>query len=378
MIGMPLLTFTFIETMTQAILIVIRGMHVKRKINSNVQVVHVFFAMLFVIFMRIAPMHQMKQDNFARLLVAPSYTICDQTINCYQTTRPFQCASGVCISGNHRCDNTPDCLDGTDEDSCGYYCESNDIGSISIEKLQTQFDLDDDKSQRAMDIANAFVNLGVNIQDSVLLVLLLFVNVIPSVFILIGLCLYDRIKGFQRVNISYIMFVIVVLQYMLVLSMHIFYQPLVQCYTWMQPTHSWFDILCGFIGATLLGIWCHHTYRGRCSRYYKVGVWLLVFAVPIIKQPAIYTVVCLDVCLDYNYERIQEEITAMNKFSGNMIFGAFSGLQLILPICWTIMANKQMIPHLWSVKIPKCEDVSAFIPNTQAMCVYGLYFGLQT
>eukprot|EP01083_Nonionella_stella_P268886 909269_1 len=25
------------------------------------------------------------------------------------------------------------------------------------------------------------------------------------------------------------------------------------------------------------------------------------------------------------------------------------------------MANKQMIPHLWSVKIPKCEDVSAFI-----------------
>eukprot|EP01083_Nonionella_stella_P268887 909271_1 len=306
-----------------------------------------------------------------------SYMTCDlKWTNCVGSN-VFQCDSGVCINGARRCDNRTDCWEGADEKSCSYYCESNDIGSISIEKLQTQFGLDDEKSQTVMNIANTFVRLGVNVQDSVLLVLLLFVNIIPSVFILIGLCLYDQMQGFEHITVSYIMFVIVVLQHLLIMSMHVFYQPSVQCYAGILPTYSWFDVLCGCICATLIGLWFHHTYRGTCSKYYKVVVWLLVVALPIVKQNVNYYVNCEDHASKYDcgsYEHIQQAIIAMNKFTAFFSVCVFAGLQLVLPICWTVMVNKQMIKSIWGTKIPKCEHVCASISKcTGNVCLWVVF-----
>ena len=40
-------------------------------------------------------------------------------------TKEFQCQNGDCILNQYRCDNIPDCLDGSDEAKCGDVCTSN-------------------------------------------------------------------------------------------------------------------------------------------------------------------------------------------------------------------------------------------------------------
>ena len=37
------------------------------------------------------------------------------------TQYQFRCRDGTCLDSRRRCDTRPDCLDGSDEESCGQY-----------------------------------------------------------------------------------------------------------------------------------------------------------------------------------------------------------------------------------------------------------------
>eukprot|EP01083_Nonionella_stella_P288479 981649_1 len=166
------------------------------------------------------------------------------------------------------------------------------------------------------------------------------------------------------------------------MSMHVFYQPLVRCYNWFQPTLSWFDVLCGFVCATLIAIWLHHTCKGKCSRYWKVVIWLLVFASPIIKEKVTCWIASgsfgggsVGGCNTNDYDVIQSNIGGWNKINAYISFYVFAGLQVILPICWTMMVNKQMIKSIWCTKLPKCDHVCTSISKcTGNVCLWIVLF----
>eukprot|EP01083_Nonionella_stella_P172358 591303_1 len=91
----------------------------------------------------------------------------------------FQCDYGACIGTSRVCDAQIDCLDGSDERGTGcYYC------ALSVYGFKEDVS---DEERAGESFVNWIKGAGVDFLDALVLILLMYVNVITSIFILIGL-----------------------------------------------------------------------------------------------------------------------------------------------------------------------------------------------
>eukprot|EP01083_Nonionella_stella_P156791 508145_1 len=185
----------------------------------------------------------------------------------------FQCDYGACIGTSRVCDAQIDCLDGSDERGTGcYYC------ALSVYGFKEDVS---DEERAGESFVNWIKGAGVDFLDSLVLILLMYVNVITSIFILIGLRLFQTNIGFDKTNINYVTLLIIALQMLLITSSNLSVTPIAACNLIIGDfvslsTISWLDFTEYILCAILWFIWCTYSCKYSCCRYFVVFFIIIV------------------------------------------------------------------------------------------------------
>eukprot|EP01084_Bolivina_argentea_P132454 233744_1 len=206
----------------------------------------------------------------------------------------------------------------------------NDSTVSSFLGLESMFaDID---AQQLSDVATKMSDIGLPLDNAVLLISLMFVNAIAVIFILIGLYLYEnRIKF--KTNISYTIFIIVGMATILIASTNL-ETPIIYC-----NYISLLDIIqCSFC-AFYWYFWCTFSCKGKCKKYFKY-----VMLICIILMMPIFGVI-IPLFADINVALIY----------GSLICCHF--LQPSIFIVLTMMVNKELIVSKYHCKNKLCRNI---------------------
>eukprot|EP01084_Bolivina_argentea_P132456 233748_1 len=182
--------------------------------------------------------------------------------------------------------------------------------------------------QRLSDVATTMSDIGLPLDNAVLLISLMFVNAIAVIFILIGLYLYEnRIKF--KTNISYTIFIIVGMATILIASTNL-YGPIICC-NYISPL----DIIQFSFYAFYWYFWCTFSCKGKCKKYFKyvMLICIILIIIPLFE--------------------------GMHQYSG-FIFGLMiccNFLLLFIFIVLTMMVNKELIVSKYHCKSKLCGNI---------------------
>eukprot|EP01083_Nonionella_stella_P301135 1031525_1 len=273
----------------------------------------------------------------------------------------FQCDYGACIGTSRVCDAQIDCLDGSDERGTGcYYC------ALSVYGFKEDVS---DEERAGESFVNWIKGAGVDFLDALVLILLMYMNVITSIFILIGLRLFQTNIGFDKTNIKYVTLLIIALQMLLITSSNLSVTPIAACNLIIGDfvslsTISWLDVTQYMLFAILWFIWCKHSCKCSCCRYFMV---CFVIVVPILVGTiSHFTTACigeiihmqLQYAINYHFcERVYggdcqyigtaeyncDDFDREYSFYHMRLFGSwvcYHSFQIMLPTIWCALSNK--------------------------------------
>eukprot|EP01084_Bolivina_argentea_P314598 544911_1 len=272
--------------------------------------------------------------------------MCDNVLNCHDGSDEsygacfdyeclddeFQCDYGGCVPDYFVCKfidrrgKKTNCLDGSDEgiicSNSLYLCTFADY-SISMDFLTSRnVDLTENEADITINVSNMIDKLGLNLQDAVLLLCLLFINIISGLFIIIGLYGVHEIRPFEGSKIHYMTLLIIILQHLLLTSINIFYLPIVKCVQILNYSSksriTWFELLCGALSAVQWFIWFKHIRNERYMKYVSIVISVFVFALPIVF---------------YFVDISSQQISSL----------CFVGFQCIIPFIWITIVSKNYI-----------------------------------
>eukprot|EP01083_Nonionella_stella_P210399 761734_1 len=189
--------------------------------------------------------------------------------------REFKCDYGGCILNEYVCNGYEQCLDGSDEREM--FCSYCALSVYGFKKAV----YNTDEELAGASFVTWMKGTGVDFLDAIVLILLLYMNVITSIFIVIGLCLYQTNIGFDKTNINYVTLLIITLQMLLIMSSNLSTKPIVACNLIIGDfislsTISWLDVTQYMLFAILWFIWCTYSCKYSCCRYFVVCFIIIV------------------------------------------------------------------------------------------------------
>eukprot|EP01084_Bolivina_argentea_P277740 474300_1 len=142
----------------------------------------------------------------------------------------------------------------------------------------------DESAEKALILATSTgITFGINVQDNIILISLLFINIVTALFIVIGLNTYDSQHKFKEININYITLIIIFIQFLLVSAMNISATPIIDCTLsigssyYVSPAISWLDLIQYILCGILSYIWCKHAFID----YVWCKYFILILSIPI-------------------------------------------------------------------------------------------------